>query len=905
MRRILFQETDFESLPNPPAGFKYIGFDGPNFTEKDDTGVSSPAGGSGGLTEITHSQIIDKILNSDLTTGLFYKITDFKTCYDQPDFNIYGSAITTGNYKVGNTHSIVVLAISATALSIDAWQPDFPKDKIRYDVSWTQSEHTGGTAYGRITERIDEWNNRTDYDHREVLFKRYNTFVYNPNQPQAGTISIVSGVVSGIDTLFTNFSVGQIIAIPHFSEMFFKINTIESNFTMSLTGSYWDVSANDIKYYQTIDSIYSYQRNNVDDYSEGSPYIYEFTTFGDAIDNFGAFNNYIGDQAISYIESGDGDFILSNNVFFSGVYFNNTFGNNCYNNTFDDDCTNNTIGHYFRNNTTDDDFDQNKISNYFQNNLITANFQRNVVGENFNNNSIVNSDFYRNKIGEQFQNNKVSGSDFQNNVIGNAFNDNIVRIAGVGFLKNVIGVGFNGNDIWGGEFNSNKIGNGMNNNTLYCDFYENKIGDYFETNTIGSESSFAYFYQNNIDNDFDTNQIYANFYDNNVGINAYNNNFYNFTFGNDIGINFENNTIGTINNVGGFDFEKNKIGVWCKGNYFIGSIDSNEFGNYFWTNEILDSSYANKIGSDFQNNDVHTGFEFNTIANSCQNNIFGTDSRYNILGGDFQENVIGTEFEYNNIGSEFNQNTIGNFFKHNNISNFFELNIISYDFKQNNIGNFFGDNSISFNFACNVIGDSFFGNTIENDFGFGGGQSRGNKIGNYFYNNSIGEYFYDNIIADLFNNNTIGDYFMLNHVKANNIYNIDFTLNYGNILSFTDNTGASPSIPGTDNIYIGLTCSDGQGVEATFDVTVSGSVVANVAIANSGRLYLSGDSLTIIGSKFGGTDGQDIIMTVTTVSATPSVYGSYNSNIFRNSNGNNRLSYYDGDDVLTITNIDE
>lgn len=57
MRRILFQETDFESLPNPPAGFKYIGFDGPNFTEKDDTGVSSPAGGSGGLTEITHSQI--------------------------------------------------------------------------------------------------------------------------------------------------------------------------------------------------------------------------------------------------------------------------------------------------------------------------------------------------------------------------------------------------------------------------------------------------------------------------------------------------------------------------------------------------------------------------------------------------------------------------------------------------------------------------------------------------------------------------------------------------------------------------------------------------------------------------------------------------------------------------------
>jgi hypothetical protein len=38
MRRILFSETDFTSLPNPPAGFKYIGFDGPNFSEKDENG---------------------------------------------------------------------------------------------------------------------------------------------------------------------------------------------------------------------------------------------------------------------------------------------------------------------------------------------------------------------------------------------------------------------------------------------------------------------------------------------------------------------------------------------------------------------------------------------------------------------------------------------------------------------------------------------------------------------------------------------------------------------------------------------------------------------------------------------------------------------------------------------------
>ncbi len=45
MRRILFQETDFNALPNPPAGFKYIGFDGPNFSEKGEDGETIQAGG--------------------------------------------------------------------------------------------------------------------------------------------------------------------------------------------------------------------------------------------------------------------------------------------------------------------------------------------------------------------------------------------------------------------------------------------------------------------------------------------------------------------------------------------------------------------------------------------------------------------------------------------------------------------------------------------------------------------------------------------------------------------------------------------------------------------------------------------------------------------------------------------
>jgi hypothetical protein len=48
MRRILFQETDFNALPNPPAGFKYIGFDGPDFSIKQENGqVSESVGATG------------------------------------------------------------------------------------------------------------------------------------------------------------------------------------------------------------------------------------------------------------------------------------------------------------------------------------------------------------------------------------------------------------------------------------------------------------------------------------------------------------------------------------------------------------------------------------------------------------------------------------------------------------------------------------------------------------------------------------------------------------------------------------------------------------------------------------------------------------------------------------------
>jgi hypothetical protein len=164
-------------------------------------------------TPINYSSLVTLISNSGLTQGSFYSIDDFQTCYDQPDFDYNGNPITTGNYKQGPVEPIVVLSTSNSTISATAYQPLYPNDRIQYDWTWSQTEITNGDAYGRITERIDEYNNRTDYDHRSIVFKRYTTYFYNMGNQETGTIEILDSVgsVTGTGTFFTSLSVGDVI----------------------------------------------------------------------------------------------------------------------------------------------------------------------------------------------------------------------------------------------------------------------------------------------------------------------------------------------------------------------------------------------------------------------------------------------------------------------------------------------------------------------------------------------------------------------------------------------------------------------------------------------------------------------------------------------------------------------
>ena len=580
--------------------------------------------GSGGVIEVTYSELMSSMGATGLTPGAYYLITDFKTCYDQPDYNSDGNSITNGNYKESNVHPILVLAISESELASDAYQPEYPKDKIKYDPTWNLTEVTGGTAYGRITERIDEFNNRTDYDHRSILFKRYMYWEVALNDPYAGTVEIVtvSGAtmdVNGTGTNFTSLNVGDKVGFDFiYNFRVFEITGIDSATSMTITGLTTTSSAPGAKIYPTSSQGYvSYYQNNLDvnDFEE-------FYTFD--LENNVCINNYIGDFSNLY-NWDENNFILANNVFLNGPYTNNKFGDSCFDNTFDDDCNNNIIGNYFYGNITNDDFDGNVIGNWFRNNKITSNFQYNRIGENFQNNYLVQNSFYSNNIMNYFEQNKISGGDFQNNEIDSQFAYNNIRNT---FYENEIGPGFDSNDISGETFT-------------------NRIGERFENNTISGS-----FYDNQIFNEFKGNMAYQDFYANKVDWGVAANEFRGFCTANSFGPITTNN-----------DFLGNVFGNVIKGDF-----DSNTIGDLFGTNNI---------GVGFNNNTIAQNFAYNEIGNFFSLNRIGAG--FGFGGFATQKNYIGDNFYDNTIGEYFYNNRVGNYFQNNTLGDYFQWNVIDTD----------------------------------------------------------------------------------------------------------------------------------------------------------------------------------------------------------------------------------
>jgi hypothetical protein len=581
-------------IPVEESGSTYhIAFSGINYTEETYSGltIGSSAGG--------------------LVVGQYYLITDFQTCYDQPNFNNQGGSITTGNYKTGTTEPILVLATSTTGFSSTAYSTLYPKDKISYDFTWSTTEATNSPAKGRITERIDDRNNRADYDFRAVQFIRYQSFF--SEDYYVGTVSIDgSGNVTGVGTDFvSSFSVGQILGIhsPNSSNLiggfaYYEILTIPSATGMTVTGTTF-YTENNKTYSRGISSGNKspFQCNVPTSSYTGFTEYYTF-------DDNDSFNTYLGDNQ-DY-----NTFILSNNVFLNGTYINNTFGGNVVGNTFDDDMDNNTCGPDFQYNIITNDFDDNTIGPEFQYNFIDCDAQGNTIVGDFNFNMLGDddgNDFDFNQIGWGFRSNFLtfSNNDFRDNIISNDFYENIIEY---GFAQNTIGDNFHNNTLTE-EFENNQIGNNFNNNLIEGYFSNNEIGESFYSNLVYSS--------------MDSNKF---------------------------GKNANTNTFGDPNNAI-HDFDRNIIGIDFNNNYFSGDTFSNNIGNFCQYNNIDNNFSYNQIGSNFQSNTIANDFGFG-----------GGTVRGNIVGNGFVSNTIGEYCYDNTFGDNCTSCNISNNFVNNNIS---------------------------------------------------------------------------------------------------------------------------------------------------------------------------------------------------------------------------------------------
>jgi hypothetical protein len=281
-------DTGRYKIGDGTSGWSALPYKGLNGTSGT-SGISSNAQ----VTDITYSNLRTAIAGGTLVPFTYYRITDYKTCYDQPNYNVFKGQIGTGNYKDDSTvQPIVVLATSNSTLAEEAYQPAYPKDRIRYDVSFNQTERTSGAAYGRITERIDEFNNRTDYDHRQVKFRRYKYYAIDPDSPLQGTVQVSPNsstemTVTGTGTSFGALAVGGVVGFAKEDHRVYRISNIASATSMTITGlANVSLGSGTKMYTADWDDYDSYYQSNVDDPTDFASY-YTF----DGTNNY---NNYIG-----------------------------------------------------------------------------------------------------------------------------------------------------------------------------------------------------------------------------------------------------------------------------------------------------------------------------------------------------------------------------------------------------------------------------------------------------------------------------------------------------------------------------------------------------------------------------------------------------------------------------------
>lgn len=824
------------------------------------------------LIEVTYSGLVNNITGETLTTGAYYIITDFKTCYDVPEYYVNGNAKGSNaiQYNQASVDPIIVLATSTNTISSTAYQPAYPNDRIQYDWTWNSTEISGGTAYGRITERIDEFNNRTDYDHRNIYFNRFQS--YNQGSQLTGTINSYdsgTGVMSGNSTLFlSEVEIGDILFFEYQNYLpGVKVVSAITNTQLIVVvdptfGDTINFSSGSIPLYSTTSTgnYYEYKEVYIGQKNEGDwDDTLTFNLNGSAI------HNYVGDYSKFYINEigSNSGFLLANNVFYGNRTYSNTIGDRSYNNTGTYWFSRNTIaGRFYNNVIHNNGFYSNSIGEYFDNNIIKGYMWNNTIEQYFENNKIYNQ-FYDNQIGNGFYQNVINSQFYENN-IGVYFEYNIITQQ---FYRNEIGVNFNGNEL-SGETNNNLIGYQFENNTILGIFANNIIGNQFKGNLMFNE--------------FSLNDVKS------------------FISGNE----FSGYTSG--NYIGDYTFDNTFLGEMI-GNSWKGDFYQNTIGNVFNANSFYGEIFSNTIGANFYSNRIQNYFTYNTIGNGFQTNEIGNYFNYNTIGDNFgygyanpQGNKIGSNFYNNTVGEYFYNNSIPDNFYQNEIGNYFQWNVINTNINDTNFTLNYGNiTGFSYTASGTTAADSLYlgiqicgaTESVGVDAKFNIEVLSGSVIG---VSGATEGRLYQNGDVLTILGTQIGGY-------------------VGVIDSITSDAIGKSGITGS---YTGTSATGGNGNSATFDIIVLSGLVTDFVINNGGNGYLVGDTLTILGNEFGGVDGVDdititvdsiysdnIVITVTGTSEDSLFYQHYTKQIFERRGTDKRVSYYDENDVLNVDSV--
>jgi len=333
----------------------------------------------------TYAEFYTLITGGNLQVGRTYILVDFQTVYDQMDFDAGGSLKPTLVTKTGATEQIWVYALSNNQIASKAYSATYPNDQIQYDWTYNATFVNGSPAKGRISERIDENNNRTDYDHREIKFIRYDdgagnfTIINDNGNASAEFLTFVQNFTGGTvkdnwlgDFYSVGASVGQEYANNVFHGSFVVSNTSSALFhTNTFSG---DVNSNTF-----------------------SGEVYSNTFSGEV--NTNTFSGYVNNNTFSGGEVYNNTFsgYVNNNTFSGVEVYNNTFSGYVYNNTFSGYVYNNTFSGYVNSNTfSGGDVYRNTFSGYIFNNPFSGyvhynTFSGSVYSNTFSGNVYINT----------------------------------------------------------------------------------------------------------------------------------------------------------------------------------------------------------------------------------------------------------------------------------------------------------------------------------------------------------------------------------------------------------------------------------------------------------------------------------------------------------------------------------